>query len=73
MPQRPIALTRGEPLSVSDLRIVRMDTSSELEFKTRRVKHPAADALINLERGVPTEESIATPILKRDIVPPHES
>lgn len=73
LPQRPAVLVRGEPLSVTDLRIVRMDASSDLDFKTRHVGHPAADALMTLERGVPTKDSIATTILKRDIVPSHET
>ena len=50
-----------------------MDANSGLDFKTRRVKQPAAEALVTLEHGVPTQESIATPILKRDMVPAHES
>jgi cyanophycinase len=72
MPQRQANLVRGEPLSVTGLRIVRLDGGSDLDFNTRRVGHAASEAVINLERGVATQESIATPILMRGLVPPHE-
>lgn len=73
MPQRAATLARGQALSIADVRIVRMDAGSDLDFGTRRVRQPAGDALITLVKGVATEESIATPILKRELVPPHES
>jgi beta-aspartyl-peptidase (threonine type) len=73
MPRRAdVHLVRGQPLSLDGIRIVRLDQSGRIDFKTRAIDHPLAQTVDSIERGTPTHESIATPILKRDIVPPDE-
>jgi cyanophycinase len=54
MPQRPAAaLSKGQPLTLTDVRIVRLDLGSELDFKSRQIRHPGAESLDSIVRGVP--------------------
>jgi cyanophycinase len=74
LPQQPaITLAKGEPLSIKDVRIVRLDGGSSIDLKTRAIKHAAAEATISILHGKPTADSIASPILQRDAVPSGES
>ena len=67
MPQRPAAvLAKGQPLSIEDVRILRMDRSSSIDLQSRAVAQPAASTIDSIERGSPTHDSIASPILMRD-------
>jgi cyanophycinase len=73
MPQRPAAeLSKGQPLTLTDVRIVRMDLGSDLDFKSRQIDHPGAESLDSIVRGEPPQNSIATPIMMRRLVPPNE-
>jgi len=71
--QRPAAiLAAGQPLTLQDIRIVRLDQGSSLDFGRREVLHPAAETSDSIERGAPVRESIASPIMLRNVVPPDE-
>ena len=73
MPQGPAQiLSKGQPLTLTDIRIVRLDLGSDLDFKSRRIGHPAAESLDSIVRGAPTRNSIASSIMMRDQVPPNE-
>jgi cyanophycinase-like exopeptidase len=73
MPQRPaVVLSKGQPLTLTDVRIVRLDMGSELDFKSRQIGRPGAESLDSIVRGTPPANSIATPIILRDKVPPNE-
>lgn len=73
MPQQPAAvLSKGEPMTLTDIRIVRMDMGSELDFKSRQIGHPGAESIDSIVRGVPPRDSIAAPIMMRQVVPPDE-
>jgi cyanophycinase len=64
MPQRPAAvLSKGQPLTLTDVRIVRMDLGSDFDFKSGQIGHPGAESLDSIVRGVSPQNSIATPIL----------
>jgi cyanophycinase len=74
MPQRaPAVMTSGQPLTLDDIRIVKMDQGSSIDLKTRVVDHPAAETRDSIERGVAVRPSIASPIMMRDLVPANES
>jgi cyanophycinase len=54
MPQRPATvLSKGQPLTLTDVRIVRMDLGSDFDFKSRHIGHPGAESLDSIVRGVP--------------------
>jgi len=73
MPQRPAAvLSKGRPLTLTDVRIVRMDLGSELDFKSRQIGRPGAESLDSIVDGVPPRNSIATPIMLREVAPRDE-
>jgi cyanophycinase len=74
MPQRPATvLAEGQPLTMRDIRIIRMDEHSGLDLKTREVNAPAAQTIDSIVRGAPLGESIASPIMLRNAVPKDES
>ncbi len=73
MPQRPAAvLTQGQPLTLKDIHILRMDENSSIDFKSRHVTRAAAETTDSIERGTPAGNSIASPIMMRAVVPPDE-
>jgi len=74
LPQQPArVLQKGQPLSIAAVRIVRLDQGSSIDLATRGIRAPGAQTLDAIEAGAPTQDSIATPLLTRDIVPPDES
>jgi cyanophycinase len=74
MPQQPAkVLVGGKPLSISNLRLVRLDGNGSIDVKTRSIEHPAAEANISIARGKLTRKSIATPIFQRAVVPGGET
>ena len=74
MPQQPATtLAKGQPLSIKDVRIVRLDGGSSIDLKTRAVQHAAAEATISILHGKPTADSIASPILQRGAPLPNET
>jgi cyanophycinase len=73
MPQQPAAiLTRGQPLTMDGIRIVRLDQGSSIDLKARDVSHPAAETTDSIALGVPVRESIASPIMLRNAAPADE-
>ena len=74
MPQQPAKiLADGQPITINDVRIYRLDQAGSIDLKARKVSHPAAVTTDSIERGLPTEGSIASPIMMRSVVPPDES
>jgi cyanophycinase len=65
-------LAKGQPLSIRDLEIDRLDAASLLDLADHAVQHPAAKAKVSIDKGGLTEPSIISPILQRDAPPPHE-
>ena len=73
MPQRPATvLAEGLPLTIKDIRIVRLDQNSSVDLKNRHSNRPSAETLDSIERGSSTRVSIASPIMMRSVVPPNE-
>ncbi|HEX6833130.1 MAG TPA: cyanophycinase, partial [Rudaea sp.] len=74
MPQKPASvLVAGKPLSLPDLRLVRLDAKSRIDLTSRKIDQPGAEATISIENGKLTGESIATKIIQREVVPDKES
>jgi hypothetical protein len=74
MPQQPAKiLLDGQPITIHDVRISRLDQTGNIDLKTRKVSHPAAVTTDSIERGLPTQDSIASPIMMRSVVPPDET
>ncbi len=65
-------LAEGQPLSMDDIRIDRLDGRGSIDLGTRRVSHPAAMTVDAIERGAPARMSIASPIMMRNVVPSDE-
>lgn len=68
----PSTLSRGQPLSVRGVQVVRLGPDSRLDLKTRTVQHPLAATEVAIERGVPSEDSLTAAMMLRDKVPPDE-
>jgi cyanophycinase-like exopeptidase len=66
------ALTRGEPLSISGIQVVRLGPDSVLDLRTAAVQHPQASAQVAIENGVPTRDALTAAMMLRDKVPPGE-
>lgn len=64
--KRATDLRAGRPLSMADIRLIRLDATGSLDLKTRTVRRPAAEATISIHDGKATAESIASKILTRD-------
>ncbi|MDR3386582.1 MAG: cyanophycinase [Rudaea sp.] len=74
MPQQAgKVLARGKPLSISNLRLVRLGSAGSIDLKTRTIDHPAAEANLSIARGKLAGQSIASPIFQRSAVPGNES
>lgn len=74
MPQRPAStLSAGQPLSIRDVRIVRLDQDSRIDLRTRQIAHPAAQTLESINRGVAAANPLVSGMMLRSIVPPDES
>lgn len=65
-------LTAGKPLSIADVRLVRLDGRGSIDLKTRSVQQPAADFVIAIEGGRLAGDSPAAAILARDKPEPGE-
>ncbi len=73
MPSRPATDLRAtQPLSIADIRLLRVDGSARVDLARRSVRHPAAEATISIVHGKLARDSIASPILERDVVPSGE-
>ena len=74
MPQRSaVTLKPGQPLTLSDIRILRMDRSGSMNFKTRTVDQPADQATDSIESGVPSRDTLTLRMMLRETVPEGES
>jgi cyanophycinase len=65
-------LTAGQPLTMRDVRIIRLDQGGSIDLKTRLVSHAAAETTDSIEHGIPARHSIAWPIMLRAAPPPDE-
>ena len=65
-------LRTGKPLSMSDIRLSRIDGSGSIDLKTRVVQRPADEATISIRDGKLSTDSIASKILTRDKPQPGE-
>lgn len=74
LPQKAAkSLTAGKPLSIADVRLVRLDGHGSIDLKTRRVQQPAADFAVSIEGGRLIGDSPAAAILTRDQPEPGEN
>ncbi len=70
--QPPTTLTRGQPLSVNGIEIVRLGPDSRLNLKARTVQNPLASTEVAIEHGVPSRDTLTAAMMLRDQVPPGE-
>jgi len=74
MPQRAAStLSPGQPLSIRDVRIVRLDQDSSIDLGTRKIAHPAAQTVESIRHGVAAADPLVSAIMQRSVVPPDES
>ncbi|MDR3506877.1 MAG: cyanophycinase [Caulobacteraceae bacterium] len=74
IPQGPARILKpAQPLSMDNIRLYRLGEGGEIRMDTRAVSHPAAEAVISIDQGKLTHESIASPIFLRASAPPGES
>jgi cyanophycinase len=66
-------LTIGQPLTIDGVRITRVDGTGSIDLNKPKVRDPAASTVDSIDKGLPTTESMASPILMRGKVPPDES
>jgi beta-aspartyl-peptidase (threonine type) len=73
MPQTPArVLAKGKPLSMANIRLLRLDEAGNIDLGAKTVWDPGAEADINVRRGKLTAPSIASGRFTRDRVPPGE-
>lgn len=73
-PQRPPdVLAAGQPLSIRNVRIVRLGPESRLDLNTQTVSRPLAETNEAIERGTPADNALVSPIMLRTVVPPDET
>jgi cyanophycinase len=65
-------LTRGQPLSIKGVSIVRLGPDSVLELKTHTVQRALASTRVRIEHGVPSPDVLTAAMMLRDKVPPGE-
>ncbi len=65
-------LTRGQPLTLKGIQVVRLGPASTLELKTHTVQQPLASTELSINRGVPAPDSLTAKMILRDKVPPGE-
>jgi len=74
MPRDPATvLAPGRPLSIGNIRLIRLDPGGGITMGDRAVHPPYAAAVIAVSQGKLNADSIATPIFERDAVPPGEN
>ena len=67
-----LTLTRGQPLSIKGVKIVRLGPDSVLELKTHAVQGALASTELTIEHGVPAPDALTAAMMLRDKVPPGE-
>lgn len=74
MPGKPArTLIKGQPLSIEDLRVLRVDQGGSIDLRTHAVAHASAETSVSIDHGKLTQESIASPIFLRASAPADES
>ena len=72
-PRQPAAiLVKGQPLTLKDIRIVRLDRTGSINLRSREITHPAAEVSDSIEHGAPTQDALTSPLMMRSVVPPDE-
>ncbi len=72
VPHEKPTLKSGQPLTMHDIALTRIDAGSVVELHDHAVKNPGATAKLTIDGGQLSEPSIASKILKRDVVPKDE-
>jgi cyanophycinase len=70
--QPATTLTRGQPLTIRGVRIVRLGPESTLDLKTHTVQRPLAATEVSIDHGVPSKDELTAPRMLRDKVPAGE-
>jgi cyanophycinase-like exopeptidase len=72
-PRQPAAiLVKGQPLTMKDIRIARLDQTGSISLRSREITHPAAEVSDSIEHGVPARDALTSPMMMRSVVPPDE-
>ena len=69
----PTVLLERQPLSMADIRIVRLGPNGSIDLKSRAVSLPAAETTDSIEHGSPNKDALTDPIMFRSLVPSNES
>jgi cyanophycinase len=73
IPHARATLKSGQPLSMHDLALTRIDAGSVVDIRGQTVKKPGATATLTIDGGELSKPSIASKILKRNAAPKDES
>jgi cyanophycinase len=65
-------LIKGRPLTMQDIRIVRLDQSGSISLRSREITHPSAEVSDSIERGAPRQDALTSTMMMRSVVPPDE-
>ncbi len=72
-PLQPAAiLVEGQPLTMKDIRIVRLDRAGSINLRTREIVHPSADVNDAIAHGTPGQDALTSTMMMRSVVPPDE-
>lgn len=69
----PTVLLEKQPLTMEDIRIVRLGLKGSIDLKSRAVRLPAAETTDFIERGSPHKDVVTDSIMLRSLVPSNES
>ncbi len=74
MPQQPATtLSKGQPLTIKDIRIVRLNQASSINLHSREISRPTTVVIDAIERGIPAADALTSPLMLRNAVPSDES
>lgn len=66
MPRKPATVPiERQPLTMEDIRIVRLDINGSIDLNRRTVSVPAAETTASIERGAPHGDALTDPIMLR--------
>jgi hypothetical protein len=72
-PRQPAAiLVKGQPLTMKDIHIMRLNQAGSINLRSREITHPSAEVSDSIEHGVPTQDALTSPMMMRSVVPPDE-
>ena len=69
----PAVLAAGQPLTIRNVRIVRLGPASRLDLNSQTVSRPLGETNESIERGTPADNALVFPIMLRTVVPPDET